>query len=278
MLFVKKKDESLCLCIDYRELNKATIKNKYPFPRIDDLYGHYEFIVIWFGLKNAPTMFMDLMNKVFKEFLATFVIVFMDIILVYSNMEVVHESYLQKVLETLRANKLYAKFSRVLVEKLVSALVLTILDGSGSFVIYSDASKKGEDLETEANMLLATFEPTRVEMEKYVDGFHSRITTDSKGLFDFSITFHPQTDRQMEHLSEKLDDMLRTCALEFSGSWNSHLHLIEFAYNNNYQATIGMSPFEALYGKAYRSSIYWDEVGERKLLGSELVRTSNEEI
>ncbi|KAL4032651.1 hypothetical protein IC575_005732 [Cucumis melo] len=267
VLFIKKKDGSMRLCIDYRELNKVTVKNKYPLPRIDDLfdqlqgatvfskidlwsgyhqlrikdgdvpktafrstYGHYEFIVMSFGLTNAPTVFMDLMNRVFREFLDTFVIVFIDDILIYSKTEAEHEEHLRIVLQTLRDNKLYAKFSKYefwlkqvsflghvvsnagvsvdpakieavtgwtrpstvsevrsflglagyyrrfvenfsriatpltqltrkgapfvwskacedsfqnLKQKLVTAPVLTVPDGSGSFVIYSDASKKG---------------------------------------------------------------------------------------------------------------------------------------
>ncbi|KAL4021404.1 hypothetical protein IC575_020200 [Cucumis melo] len=149
VLFVKKKDGSMRLCIDYRELNKVTVKNRYPLPRIDDLfdqlqgatvfskidlrsgyhqlrirdgdipktafrsrYGHYEFVVMSFGLTNAPAVFMDLMNRVFKEFLDSFVIVFIDDILIYSKTEAEHEEHLHQVLETLRANKLYAKFSK----------------------------------------------------------------------------------------------------------------------------------------------------------------------
>ncbi|KAL4026283.1 hypothetical protein IC575_014711 [Cucumis melo] len=136
------------LCIDYRELNKVTVKNRYPLPMIDDLfdqlqgatvfskidlrsgyhqlrikdgdvpkttfrskYGHYEFIVMSFGLTNAPAVFMDLMNRVFREFLDTFVIVFIDDILIYSKTEAEHEEHLRIVLQTLRDNKLYAKFS-----------------------------------------------------------------------------------------------------------------------------------------------------------------------
>ncbi|KAL0543972.1 hypothetical protein IC582_019082 [Cucumis melo] len=72
--------------------------------------------------------------------------------------------------------------------------------------------------------------------------------------------------------------MLRACVLEFSGSWDSHLHLMEFAYNNSYQATIGMAPFEALYGKCCRSPVCWGEVGEQRMLGPELVQTTNATI
>ena len=65
--------------------------------------------------------------------------------------------------------------------------------------------------------------------------------------------------------------MLRACVLEFPGSWDSHLHLMEFAYNNSFQVTIGMTPFEALYGKCCRTSVCWNEVGEQRLMGYELV-------
>ncbi|CAH9076112.1 unnamed protein product [Cuscuta epithymum] len=149
VLFVKKKDGSMRLCIDYRELNKVTIKNRYPLPRIDDLfdqlkgattfskidlrsgyhqlrvknedipktafrsrYGHYEFVVMPFGLTNAPAVFMDLMNRVFSEYLDKFVIVFIDDILVYSKSKEEHEGHLRVVLRTLREHKLYAKFSK----------------------------------------------------------------------------------------------------------------------------------------------------------------------
>ncbi|KAL0556882.1 hypothetical protein IC582_005399 [Cucumis melo] len=701
VLFVKKKDESMRLCIDYRELNKVTVKNRYPLPRIDDLfdqlqgatvfskidlrsgyhqlrikdedvpktafrsrYGHYEFIVMSFRLTNAPAVFMDLMNRVFREFLDTFVIVFIDDILIYSKTEAEHEKHLRMVLQTLRDNKLYAKFSKCefwlkqvsflghvvskagvsvdpakieavtgwtrpstvsevrsflglagyyrrfvenfsriatpltqltrkgapfvwskacedsfqnLKQKLVTAPVLTVPDGSGSFVIYSDASKKGlgcvlmqqgkvvayasrqlksheqnyptHDLELaavvfalkiwrhylygekiqiftdhkslkyfftqkelnirqrrwlelvkdydceilyhpgKANVvadalsrkvshsaaLITRQAPLHRDLERaeiavsvgavtmqlaqltkrglaeagqavefslssdggllferrlcvpsdsavktellseahsspfsmhpgstkmYQDlkrvywwrnmkrevaefvsrclvcqqvkaprqkpagllqplsipewkwenvsmdfitglprtlrGFTviwvvvDRLTKSAhfvpgkstytaskwaqlymseivrlhgvpvsivfdrdarftskfwKGLqtamgtrLDFSTAFHPQTDGQTERLNQVLEDMLRACALEFPGSWDSHLHLMEFSYNNSYQATIGMAPFEALYGKCCRSPVCWGEVGEQRLMGPELVQSTNEAI
>ncbi|TYJ96331.1 pol protein [Cucumis melo var. makuwa] len=589
VLFVKKKDGSMRLCIDYRELNKIDLRSGYHQLRIRDsdipktafrsIYGHYEFIVMSFGLTSAPAVFMDLMNKVFKDFLDTFVIVFIDDILIYSKTEVEHEEHLYRVLEILRANKLYAKFSKCefwlktvtfldhvvssegvsvdpvkieaitswprpstiseirsflglagyyrrfvedfsriaspwtqltrkgtpfvwspacessfqeLKQKLVSAPVLTVSDGSGSFVIYSDASKKGlgcvlmqqdrvvayafrqlksheqnyptHDLElaavvfalkiwrhylygkanvvanalsrkvahsaaliTKQAPLLRDFEraeiavslrefsrgregedfsisfdeglmfegrlcvpedsavktellteahsspftmhpgstkmyqdlrqrPTgllqplsvpgwkweSVSMEFITELFRTlkgytviwvvvdRLTKSAhfvpgkstytaskwgqlymteivrlhgvpvsivfdrdarftskfwKGLqlalgmrLDFSTAFHPQTDGQTERFNQILEDMLRACVLEFSASWDSHLHLVEFTYNNSYQATIGMTPFEALYGRCCRSPVCWGEIGERRLLGPELVQTTNATI
>ncbi|GKB54390.1 putative nucleotidyltransferase, ribonuclease H [Tanacetum coccineum] len=147
VLFVKKKDGSFRMCTDYRELNKLTVKNRYPLPRIDDLfdqmqgssvyskidlrsgyhqlrikeedipittfrtrYGHFEFQVMPFGLTNAHDVFMDLMNQVCKPYLDKFVIVFIDDILVYSKDEEEHGKHLKIILELLKKERLYAKF------------------------------------------------------------------------------------------------------------------------------------------------------------------------
>ncbi|XP_062201998.1 uncharacterized protein LOC133904517 [Phragmites australis] len=149
VIFVPKKDGTQRMCIDYRALNEVTIKNKYPLPRIEDLfdmligacvfskidlrsgyhqlkirasdipktafvtrYGLYEYTVMSFGLTNAPAYFMYLMNKVFMEYLDKFVVVFIDDILVYSQNEVEHEEHLRMVLQKLRENQLFAKLSK----------------------------------------------------------------------------------------------------------------------------------------------------------------------
>ncbi|GJT88903.1 putative reverse transcriptase domain-containing protein [Tanacetum coccineum] len=149
VLFVKKKDRSFCMCIDYRELNKLTVKIQYLLSRIDDLfdqlqgssmyskidlrsgyhqlrireedipitafrtwYGHFEFQVMSFGLTNAPAVFMDLMNRVCKPYLDKFVIVFIDDILIYSKSKEDHEEHLKIILGLLKKEKLYAKFSK----------------------------------------------------------------------------------------------------------------------------------------------------------------------
>ncbi|GKE26858.1 putative reverse transcriptase domain-containing protein [Tanacetum coccineum] len=221
VLFVKKKDGSFRMCIDYWELNKLTVKNRYPLPRIDDLfdqlqgssvyskidlrsgyhqlrvreedipktafrtrYGHYEFQVMPFGLTNAPAVFMDLMNRVCKPYLDKFVIVFIDDILIYSKNKQEHEEHLKLILELLKKEELYAKFSKcefwipkvqflgfskiaklmtkltqkkvkfewgdkqettfqLLKQKLCSAPILALPEGSEDFIIYSDASIKG---------------------------------------------------------------------------------------------------------------------------------------
>jgi hypothetical protein len=95
---------------------------------------------------------------------------------------------------------------------------------------------------------------------------------------NFSTAYHPQTDGQSERTIQTLEDMLRLCVLDFKGSWIRYLLLVEFAYNNSFQPTIGMAPYEALYGRKCRSPLYWDEVGERQMLGPELVQETKENI
>ncbi|KAL4284618.1 hypothetical protein GQ457_16G017710 [Hibiscus cannabinus] len=149
ILFVKKTDESMRLCIDYRQLNRVRIKNKYHLPRIEDLfdqlhdasvcskidprscyyqmkvkdihvpktsfqtrYGHLEFLLMPFGLTNAPATFMDLMNRIFKPYIDKFIIVFIDDILIYSRNKDEHAEHLRIVLQTLRDRQLFAKFSK----------------------------------------------------------------------------------------------------------------------------------------------------------------------
>ncbi|GJS91030.1 putative reverse transcriptase domain-containing protein [Tanacetum coccineum] len=206
VLFVKKKDGSFWICINYREQNKLTVKNQYPLPRIDDLfdklpgsrvyskidmrsgyhqlkvweedipkmvfrtrYGHYEFQVMPFRLANAPALFMDLMNQVCKPYLDKFVIVFIDDILIYSKNKKEHEEYLKLILRLLKKEELYTKFSKcefwlskltqksmkfdwgekeeaafqLLKQKLCSALILALPEGSENFMVYCDASHKG---------------------------------------------------------------------------------------------------------------------------------------
>jgi hypothetical protein len=149
VLFVHKKDGTLRMCVDYMALNKATVKNQYPLPRIDDLfdrllgakvfswidlcsgyyqiriaegdkekttcrtkYGSYEFLVMPFGLTNAPTTFCNLMNDIFREWLDDFVVVYINDILIYSDSLEEHVEHLWKVFQRLRENKLYAKLEK----------------------------------------------------------------------------------------------------------------------------------------------------------------------
>jgi hypothetical protein len=94
----------------------------------------------------------------------------------------------------------------------------------------------------------------------------------------FSTAYHPQTDGQSERTIQTLEDMLRACVLDFGGNWARYLPLIEFAYNNSYQASIGMAPYEALYGRKCRSPLYWDELGERRIIGPDIVQDTIDKV
>ncbi|GKA32877.1 reverse transcriptase domain-containing protein [Tanacetum coccineum] len=616
-LFVKKKDGSLRMCIDYRELNNLTVKNRYPLPRIDDLfnqlqgeryfskidirsgyhqlrvheedipktafrtrYGHFEFTVIPFGLTNAPTVFMDLMNQVCKLYLDKFVIVFIDDILIYSKTKEDHEVHLKLVLELLKKERLYAKFSKcefwlqevhflshvvnhngihvdlskieavknwkapttpseirlffrlagyyrcfivnfskiakpltlltqknkkyewsveqeeafqTLKDNLCNALIMSLPDGIEDFVVYCDVSNQGLDCvlmqrgnslqhifdQKELNMhqrrwieLFSDYEceiryhpgkanvvadassrkervklirvramaktiqfgvkrmiltaqseafkeenapaerlhgldqqmewkedkslyfmdhkwvllvrgvrtiimddahktrysvhpgadkmyhdlrdmywwpgmkrdiatyvskcltcskvkaehqrPSRLlqqpetpewkwdnitmdfitNMEKlarlYIDEIVARhgvpvsIISDRDGRFtsrfwqtlqkalgtrlDMSTAYHPQTDGQSERTIQTLEDMLRACVIDFGGSWDVHLPLAEFSYNNSYHSSIRCAPFEALYGRKCRSPVLWAEIRESRLIGPELVQETTDKV
>ena len=94
----------------------------------------------------------------------------------------------------------------------------------------------------------------------------------------FSIPFHPQTHGQSKMVIQILEDMLRACTLDFKGKWSELLPLVEFSYNNSYQASIDMAPYEALYGKPCRSPSCWVDAGERGVLGLEIVQKTIEKI
>nr|GEW52078.1 putative reverse transcriptase domain-containing protein [Tanacetum cinerariifolium] len=156
IIFVKNKDGVMRMCIDYRELNKLTIKNRYPLPRIDDLFDQLQ-----------------------------------------------------------------------------------------------DALSRKERLK-----------PRRVLSTK----------------LHMSTSYHPETDSQSELTIQTLEDMLRACVMDFGGSWDTHLSLVEFSHNNSYHTSIKCAPFEALYGRKCRSPVIWTEVGESQLIGPEIMQEMTEKI
>ncbi|PKA64119.1 RNA-directed DNA polymerase like [Apostasia shenzhenica] len=214
VLFTKKKDGSLRLCIDYRELNKITIKNKYPLPRIDDLYGHYEFVVMHFGLTNAPAVFMDLMNRILQPYLD-------------------HKS-LKYIFTQKELNLRLTKSVHFLPIKMTHPLEYLAK-------LYINEKVMGMKL-------------------------------------SFSTAYHPKMDGQSERTIQTLKDMLRVCAMDFGENWEKYLSLVEFSYNNSYHASISMAPYEVLYRRKCRSPLYWDEVGERKMLGPEIIEVILQKI
>ena len=94
----------------------------------------------------------------------------------------------------------------------------------------------------------------------------------------FSTSFHPQTDGQSERTIQTLEDMLRACALDFEGSWIDNLSLIEFSYNNSYHASIGVAPYELLYGRKCRTPLCWNDISETVVLGSDFIEKSMDQV
>nr|GEU33421.1 putative reverse transcriptase domain-containing protein [Tanacetum cinerariifolium] len=343
---VPKKDGLFRMCIDYRELNKLTIKNSYPLPRIDDLfdqlqgssvylkidlrsgyhllrvqekdilitafrtrYGHYEFQVMSFGLTNAPAVFMDLMNRVCRPFLDKFVIVFIDDILIYSKNKEEHEEHLRIILELLEKEKLYPKFSKCEFWLDSVKFLGHVINSQGvhidptkveaiknwtalktptekwenvamDFVTGLPRTPSGYDLNwvivdrlTKSAYFLPKKKTDSIEklVELYLKeivckhGVPVSVISDRDSLFtsrfwvslqkalgtqlDLSTAYHPKTDGQSKRTIQTLEDMLQACVIDFGSSWDKHLSLVEFSYNNSYHASIQAAPFEALYGR-----------------------------
>ncbi|XP_040367404.1 uncharacterized protein LOC121050659 [Rosa chinensis] len=335
---LKKKDNSLRVCVDYRQLNKVTIKNRYPLPRIDDLfdqlreatvfskidlrsgyhqlrvkdedipkttfrtrYGHYEFFVMPFGLTNAPAAFMDLMNRTFSPYLDQFVVVFVDDILIYSKSSDEHEKHLRIVLQTLKEKELYAKFEKFSKDRVSvdPSKVEAVMSWGRPTTVTEIRSFLGlvgyyrRFIEGFSSIASALTKLTRKdtqfvwtdECEKAFNELKTRLTTapvltiptSGGGLVIYSDASH-QGLGCTERVNQVMEDMLRACVMDLKGSWADHLPLVEFAYNNSYHSSIGMAPYEALYGRPCRTPVCWAEVGEKGLLGPALVQETIEKI
>ncbi|XP_070667502.1 uncharacterized protein [Malus domestica] len=237
VLFVRKKDGTLKLCVDYRQLNRVTIKNRYPLPRIDDLFDQ---------LRGAC---------VFSKIDMRFVIVFIDDILVYSKSMAEHVRHLKLVLKSLREHQLYAKFSKCQFWLDQVAFLGHVISAQG---IRVDSQKVAA---------VENWEQPRTVTE---EALGTRLL--------YSTAYLPQTNGQSERTIQTLEDMLRSSVLQFGNGWHNCLDLMEFAYNNSYHSSIGMAPFKALYGKSCRTPLCWSEVGERVLVGLEIVDETTQNI
>ncbi|GJT79416.1 putative reverse transcriptase domain-containing protein [Tanacetum coccineum] len=378
VLFVKKKDGSFYMCIDYRELNKLTIKNRYPLPRIDDLFDqlqgsrYFLKINLLSGYHQLRVREEDIPKTAFwtRPYLEKFVIFFIDDILIYLKSKEEHEVHLKLILELLEKEKLFRKFSKrfivnfskiakpltlltqknkkfewgdeqeiaflTLKDMLCDAPILALPEGAYDFVVYCDASNQGFGCvlmqRNKAKILEAQSEASKdvntpaeglrgldKQFERKEDGglyFVERIWVPAYGnlrtlimneahatkysvhpgtdkmyydlrdiywwpgmkkdialykalgmQLDLSTTYHPETDDQSERTIQTLEDMLKACAIDFGGNWDTHLPLIEFSYNNSHHSSVKCAPFEALYERKCRTPIAWTEVGESKLIG-----------
>nr|GEV48068.1 putative reverse transcriptase domain, ribonuclease H-like domain, aspartic peptidase domain protein [Tanacetum cinerariifolium] len=256
---------------------------------------------------------MDLMNRVFKPYFDKFVIVFINDIRIYLKEEKEHEEHLKVILEFLKKEKLYAKFSKcefwiskpnmeVNIATYVSkCLTCTRVKAehqrpSGllvqpaipewkwdnitiDFITKLPKSSQGFDtiwVIVDRLTKLAHFLPIKEydPLDKLARSFQKALGTD----ISMSTAYHSETDGQSERTIQTLEDMLHACMIDFGKGWVKYFTLCEFLYNNSYHAIIKATPYEALYGQKCQSLVCWAKVGEAQLTGPELIQEKTEKI
>nr|GEZ40482.1 putative reverse transcriptase domain-containing protein [Tanacetum cinerariifolium] len=336
------------MCIDYRELNKLTVKNRYPLPRIDDLfdqlqgsriyskidlrsgyhqlrvreedipktafrtrYGHYEFKVMPFGLTNAPEVFMDLMNRVCKQYLDKFVIVFIDDILIYSKNRKEHEGHLKLILKLLKEEELYAKFSKCEFWLPKVKFLGHVIDSEGILVDPSKIQAIKDWASTKTPTEIRQFLGLASYYRRFIEGLGAVLMQKEKVIaysshqlkelnmrqrrwlellsdYDCKIRYHPgKANVVADALSRKEIipykalgtrlDMSTTYHPETDGQSERTIQTLE----DMLRACVldfGEALFKALYGRKCRSPICWAEVGDKQLTGPEIIHETTEKI
>ncbi|XP_070674741.1 uncharacterized protein [Malus domestica] len=245
-------------------------------------YGHYEFLVMPFGLTNVPAAFMDLMNRIKWHF--------WDMLYQLKAFEWILKKWqlwrIGNNLEpSLRLTRKEVKFEwddnceqsfQQLKYYLTHAHVLALPDDNGNFEVFSDASLNGLGCVLMQHGRVIAYASRQLKPHEKNYPIHD---LEKLLVRDYFITaYHPQTDGQSDRTIQTLEDMMRSSVLQFGDGWHDWLDLMEFAYNNNYHSSIGMAPFEALYGKSCRTPLCWSEVGERVLVGPERVEKTTQNI
>ncbi|GJW35392.1 putative reverse transcriptase domain-containing protein [Tanacetum coccineum] len=310
ILFVKKKDGSFRMCIDYRELNKLTVRNRYPLPRIDDLFEQlqgssvYSKIDLRLGYHQLSVRDEDIPKTTFKT---RHVIDSQGIHVDPTKIEVVKNwaspttpIELKQKAECQKPSGLLIqpeiptwKWERITMD-FVTKLPKTSNGHDTIWVIVDRLTKSAHFIPTRETDSMETL--TRLYIKEIVSrhGVPISIISDRDSHFtsrfwqsmqsalgtqlDMSTTYHPETDRQSERTIQTLKDMLRACVIDFGKGWERHLPLVEFSYNNSYHASIKAAPFEALYGQKCRSPVCWAEVRDVQLTGPEIIHETTEKI
>ncbi|XP_068329668.1 uncharacterized protein [Pyrus communis] len=289
VLFVRKKDETLRLCIDYRQLNRVTIENRYPLPRIYDLFDQLRGACVFSKIDLRSATFMDLMKRVFQPYLYRFVIVFIDDILSFQQLKygLTHAPILAFLDDSDHKSLLYLFTQRDLNLRQWRWLeLLSDYDGTIDYhpgranMVVNALSRKSQGhinaLYASHVPLLANLRSTGVSLEvedhevALLANFQVRsILIDH--VLEALVDEETQEIIQARNQGKKKD-------FRFGDAWHKRLDLMEFAYKNSFYSSIGMSPFEALYGKSCRTPLCSSEVGERVLVGPEIVNETTQNV
>ncbi|KAA3483822.1 Gag-Pol polyprotein [Gossypium australe] len=260
--------------------SKIDLRSCYYQSRVKDLdvsktafrtrYGHYEFLVMPFGLTNAPAIFMDLMNQIFRPYLDRFVVVFIDEILIYSRDKYEHIAHLRIVLQTLRDKQFFDQLKALLIE----APVLVQPESGKEFVIYNDASLNGLGcvFMQEGKVIAYASRQLKPHEKNYLTHDLELVAIPvmipewkwDRVTMDF-VSGLPLSLKKKDAIWVVVDRLTKsTHFIPFEGNWEKYLMLVEFAYNNSFQSSIKMALYEALYGRKYRTPLYWIELSENR--------------
>ncbi|GJW82901.1 putative reverse transcriptase domain-containing protein [Tanacetum coccineum] len=298
VLFVKKKDGSFRMCIDYRELNKLTVKNRYPLLRIDDLFDQLQgsSLVGYIGDSSRGfSKIAKLMTKLLRKEQAltvcvkrvreSFSVTKAEVVAVHSILWL----YLKEAKDFVLLDTRYNREGEITKDRLEprcrwkpyvytagrSCLLSTgdlrskydyARHGAETSKAIRDCSTyrrytNGSGITSRMDFIHQASKSENDPLEKLARSFQKALGTD----ISMSTAYHPETDGQSERTIQTLEDMLRACVIDFGKGWVKHLPLAEFSYNNSYHASIKAAPYEALYGRKCRSLVCWAEVGEAQL-------------